>query len=431
MEFNRFYDIHFHSMDLSHANLTAYMKRFFTFKQFTKTVFTSIVKLPVTIFRKIKRLFNKNSDQGTSINKFKNLLSFMESSIKYDFLIVDYFLKNRDQFINSDNSFKLGGETYNKIVLCPLIMDFGYGSLDNSEVFYNIPPQKPIKDQIEDLFSAIDLYFKKDLEIDRENKTTKFIIKDYNKGKESKLFEIYPFMGLNTINYTYKEVEILLNKYFSDFSKEDTKEIRQNKLYNKMGNFKGDLNDYEDCKNIFAGIKLYPPLGFQPWPAEAMERKKVELLYKTACEKNIPITVHCGKGGFDVVKNSKELTDPGNQWEDVLKYYPNLKINFAHFGSGSRKWQKSIVKHINSKKRVYADFSYNINNDVFYKKLTKMIDKNRVLGKRILFGSDFMINLLKFKSYNEYLAIFSDSRKLSSNKKRALANKNPEEFLFV
>ena len=36
--------------------------------------------------------------------------------------------------------------------------------------------------------------------------------------KESKLFEIYPFLGLNTANYTLTEMkDQLLNKYFSEY----------------------------------------------------------------------------------------------------------------------------------------------------------------------------------------------------------------------
>ena len=40
------------------------------------------------------------------------------------------------------------------------------------------------------------------------------------------------------------------------------------KLFNAMGKFSGDFENREECKNIFAGIKVYPPLGFDPWPEE-------------------------------------------------------------------------------------------------------------------------------------------------------------------
>ncbi|GAH83666.1 unnamed protein product, partial [marine sediment metagenome] len=75
-------------------------------------------------------------------------------------------------------------------------------------------------------------------------------------------------------------------------------------------------------------------------------KAKVKLLYKTCVERNIPITTHCSNGGFKAASNPQELTDPGNNWAKVLKKYPDLKINFAHFGSGDNSWQQTIIKHI-------------------------------------------------------------------------------------
>lgn len=426
MDTRRFYDIHFHIMDLSHTNITAYLKRLFGFKEIVKSAGRFIHDL----FKSIIAL-NKKSEP--SINKTRNLLSFMENSIKYDFLVVENYLKNKDIFVNEVNEFKIEDEKFNKIVLCPLIMDFGYKSLNNDNVFYNIPPQKPITDQISDLFKSINYYYSKDLEIVNKDGITKFNIKDYTGDKGSKLFEIYPFMGLNTKNYTYNQIEEMLNKYFADFSKKNTPEERWNLLYDKMGEFSGDLDNPKDCKNIFAGIKLYPPLGFEPWPEDKKEKNKVELLYRTCIEKNIPLTVHCATGGFDVDKKSKFITDPGNQWAAVLNAYPELKINFAHFGLGSNKWQETLINYMNREgSKVYSDISYLTREDKYYKKIGKLVKSsigNR-LKYRLLFGSDFLINLFHVDSYNYYLKLFSKTKHIDKGIKIRLSNKNSEDFLF-
>ncbi len=407
----KLYDIHFHAMDLSHANITAFINRFI------KEGLANIIKnklAGLTIFKKIITLFllpvlllillpliilvttviliisvsfpNSRLTKSLydfiknkiipgrfidSTNKIRNLLSFMESSTKYDFLITEYFLKNRNpKIVASDNTFTIGNTKFNKIVLCPLIMDFGYKNLKSGNIFYNIPPEKPIKLQTIDLLIAIRTYFSKTISIKNEHGINKFKITENSEGKEAKLFEIYPFMGINTKNYTLKEVETLLLKYFGDFDKEDLAIKRKTMLYNKMGEFNYDLDDYNECKNIFAGIKLYPPLGFEPWPTEYDERKKVELLYEISVNKNIPIIVHCSTGGFLVENSYKEFSNPAKQWSEVLAKYPGLKINFAHFGSGNKNWKKTIINHIQKGiNNVYTDFSCNTQKDLYYKKL--------------------------------------------------------------
>ncbi len=68
------------------------------------------------------------------------------------------------------------------------------------------------------------------------------------------------------------------------------------------------------ANNIFAGIKLYPPLGFEPWPNNSEELTKVELLYDTCIKQNIPVIPHCSTGGFLVESNYKAFSDPSKQW---------------------------------------------------------------------------------------------------------------------
>jgi hypothetical protein len=292
----------------------------------------------------------------------------MESSILYDFLILEHFLKTKDKIVNDNNEFTVADNNYNKIVLCPLIMDFGYKSMENkNDIFYDIPPRKPITSQIEDLFASISTYYKKDLHINDTGTRTKFKVEDTTQKKEDKLFEIYPFMGINTKNYTLLEIKKMLSKYFSNFASTDTMEQRETKLLKKMGTFNGNLDDEDACKDIFAGIKVYPPLGFEPWPTVQEELAKVEHLYKICVDKNIPIITHCSTSGFSVTDNAQNFTDPNKQWLSVLAEYPTLKLDFAHFGSGDKKWTEKIVQHIiKEDSNVYTDFSSNAENDKYY-----------------------------------------------------------------
>lgn len=86
--------------------------------------------------------------------------------------------------------------------------------------------------------------------------------------------EIYPFLEITQrgdqydLNYIKTKI---FDKYFSDFETVD----RREKMINNMGAFDGNIDN-------FSGIKLYPPLGFDPWPdpkLDAKEHEKVLLIY--------------------------------------------------------------------------------------------------------------------------------------------------------
>lgn len=146
--------------------------------------------------------------------------------------------------------------------------------------------------------------------------------------------------------------------------------------------------EYKDHKNLlelvkqkllgsepaFCGIKLYAPIGFSPTDPVLMGTNVQEGIYNLCEENKIPITVHCSDSGFacfsrDVringyIKNGKELIEYKNQiltfntktisnhsgdaikeranklnhpsiWRKVLEKYPDLFINFAHFGGST------------------------------------------------------------------------------------------------
>jgi len=403
-----FYDIHTHIMDLSHPNYILFIKRL----GLEKYLFSLYIPIISNI---ISAIFASKS------KRILNLLSLMDNDISDLIKIAEIkdikpFLKN---LIIDDVSF-------DGIVITPLLMDFGqkYSSDFDNEVWYNSTPHKAIKNQVIDVFLGIAEYVRT--------------------GFDGKL-KIFPFLGLNTRNYSLKSdlnregniksvgIIDLLDKYFKDFTLEE-KEKREKKLLENMGNF--ESIDKLSCYS-FAGIKVYPPLGFDPWPDNEEEREKVKYLYNYCEKKAIPITTHCGVGGFQTVdKNTCYILASPLRWKKVFENYPNLKVNFAHFATSLKEWRKEILKLIVEYENVYTDIAYvcfkERDYEVLESEIKKLCGKGELLEKfysRLLFGSDFIINLLDCTSYYEYLANFKNTR-FFKGKKVLLCYENPRKFLF-
>jgi hypothetical protein len=85
---------------------------------------------------------------------------------------------------------------------------------------------------------------------------------------------------------------------------------------------------------------------------------------------------------------------------------------------------------------LYADISYQGVDESSYKDMMNFInghdgEKRSRLLERIIFGSDFMINLQDISSYSKYLRYFIDSDTLTLEEKDMLCNKNAERFLYI
>ncbi|MBA3681752.1 MAG: amidohydrolase family protein [Bacteroidetes bacterium] len=177
------------------------------------------------------------------------------------------------------------------------------------------------------------------------------------------------------------------------------------------------VQKYIEEKN-FAGLKLYPPLGYYPFDERLNE------IYAYAQKHQLPITTHCARGGVfykgeitdamkvhpktgEHIKEQKNkfftdiYTDPDN-YRYVLEQFPNLKINLAHFGGydewnkylgntmeeGQITWYDKICSLIRQYTNVYTDVSYTMfNADLF--NLLKLTLQDSTLNNKILYGSDF------------------------------------------
>lgn len=442
---HKLYDIHYHLFDLSHPNLLAFLLRddLITKNSVRKILGGLPFLFKITPLWLLSFLSRRISDRvkdflKNDAGKVLNLLSVMEGATDYHFLYTEYFLLKEKLYFG-----KSATAMYNKITVCPLIIDFGYKGMEKPDFFYNFPPAKPIVNQVIDLLRAIYFYYNYDI-ILHPDKPEKLKLIPTATPKEEKLFEIYPFLGINTQNYDLTEIAELFDKYFSGYEYDHSPSDRQIKLYNKMGTVKVDLEDMIFRRKevsdsgyysyLFAGIKLYPPLGFDPWPSDnPKELEKVRFLYSECIRRNLPVTVHCSEGGFNTSPDTRLLTDPSKRWQMVLSRpeYRNLKINFAHFGrqnNGKKDWQQSILSNIYRNGNVYTDCSCLTPNADDYEKIKEVMNKNS--ESNILFGTDFIINLMWSNSYNEYLNNFIRNPFLDDRQKEQMCEINPERFLF-
>lgn len=404
---NCFFDIHCHAFNLSHLNFSAYLHNLRPRQLIrSRTKAAYVIKIAEYMISR----FLLGSKKGS---KLGNLVSLMENDVGMFFLLIDHFLKsgNPDIF-RPDNTITLHGKSYQKFVLTPLMIDFNYPSTFD-RIFYDVPPEKPLAEQYEDLLKGIRDYYAFDLD------------SNFNKipAKGKKLFAIHPFLGVNTRNYkTPDEVKQLLDRYFGSYAA-DKKSAAENPDSQAL---------------FFAGIKVYPPLGYDPWPEDSAERAKVELLYDYCTQHGIPITSHCQEMGIDVDARANELVHP-DRWRSVLLQprYFNLKLNLAHFGRQDywffpkHEWERKIIALINERPHVYTDIAFRGFNRSYYKRMSQLTSDNPLLADRLLFGSDFLISLIEQNSYNDYLVQFASSTSvLGKDLADRMCSVNPWRFVY-
>ncbi len=469
-----FYDSHCHMMNLAHPNLTVMIKRTFkeampkklvdyfatvsTWPLVLKFLLWLLLFLPLLVFLTLVvfvgliliLLFIIPLTKGTLTGKFRekvanvmNLLAVMETDIgdcliQLEEELIKKYKKEGGLTLYGDS----GKQVYDNIVMTPLIMDFGLKNYQNSNSPYKVR-WKPVVAQVEDLCLGIRDYY-----LHRESYIT-------STGSPP-LFEIHPFLGINTRNYQLKSfspdegfpsfLENLLQKNFCEFENDVTPEMRHRKLSeHNWRTFNGNIESLGSY--AFAGIKVYPPLGFNPWPEdgdgykddEEIEREleKVRYLYAFCIQHNIPLTAHCNPNGFLVDKKYSKFASPA-KWAKVLaqQEFKQLRLNLAHFGGAERDdWRDQIADLVLKYDNVYTDISYQGVDKKIYVKLKRFLDskgadRQRLLEK-IIFGTDFMINLQDIATYGTYLQYFGETSELTLEEKELLCHKNAMKYLFL
>lgn len=212
---------------------------------------------------------------------------------------------------------------------------------------------------------------------------------------------------------------------------------------------------------LFFGVKFYPALGYSP------SDYRLEPIYEICQEFQIPIVTHCG--GEIVSTFSKDiwvyedfkqeksvvpgdtrkdrvfyLNDP-KRWESVLRKYPNLKINFAHFGNdeaffdenihSSRDYlarKRTILNLMKCYSGVFADFSYAFTSPHVYGSFMKTLNENTSgVQDRILFGTDFWVALFaKGERFVTHQTAFIQLFESNPNLRDKIFRTNAERYLF-
>ncbi len=256
-------------------------------------------------------------------------------------------------------------------------------------------------------------------------------IKKSNKVTTANKIKILPFLGLD------------LRRFEDDC----------NTVENVIVDYVGQIKTYNERKIIdglvngdVIGIKLYPSLGFDPFPEDGNTKTKYIKVYKKFNELKLPITIHCQKVAFKCgEKSSKVLiryTNPKN-WEKVLASpdLNDLRINLAHFGGESGvkdtirwneevedeffdditfngintyTWTFTIIKLLKKYKNVYSDisaFDFKDESAVLSLAWILCLDHNNYhefhnLGEyklidKLMWGSDYPMMLPTFKDYDE------------------------------
>ena len=97
----------------------------------------------------------------------------------------------------------------------------------------------------------------------------------------------------------------------------------------------------ERLNGSYVGIKLYPALGYDVWPADEAHRSIHVSLIQELALRGLPVTVHCQEGSFTAgpeFGSKKKLIDNAKptKWEQLLERSGEaamqLRLNLAHFG---------------------------------------------------------------------------------------------------
>lgn len=190
----------------------------------------------------------------------------------------------------------------------------------------------------------------------------------------------------------------------------------------------------------FRGIKLYPPLGYNP------DDPTLRPLYAFAAQHQIPVLTHCSRrgvkyrGGEFTDAQLDGLADP-DRYLPILDRHPELPLCLAHFGgdqewtkyltdqSSSASWLAKILETLRSGRypNLWTDISYTVfAQDGFLDLLSDLLSEERV-RERVLFGSDFYVvldaQLLEKKRWHQIQTT------LGPTLFKTIAEDNPRQYL--
>lgn len=177
------------------------------------------------------------------------------------------------------------------------------------------------------------------------------------------------------------------------------------------------------------GVKLYPPMGFQPWENKAHDNDpdwwpdnappngfgttldgQLQKIYKLCLERKVVIMAHANDSngaGPDFAKRA----DPA-LWDEVLKNLNDLRFNMGHSGGYEKvtnddRWFLDALRVARTFSHTYMDFSHfgEIYSSKKRKKLAKAFRRHQADSAKFMYASDWYM-LVSQKNYEEYLSNF-------------------------
>lgn len=428
---------------------------------FTKNVMTeSIIKLEGALSR-LERLSNPlaTKENAQMVTAGKNGLEFINTAIQntpqemYEIMKKDYGCD---------------------FIAVPLMLDLSYAFLaPNDKAFEN---KKTLARTLKKISEK------------RRMNVSNLKLNNIAEFMERKL-DIYDrsVLGVDVFQRSYEEQindlitikDALPNRVYPFFSIDP----RRNEEFS--GGVISEIKKYVGKDKSFIGLKLYTSLGYSPTHPVLFEGDDSVYGY---CEKNnIPITIHSSLEGFShmldqnyvegdiyypysglpipaldayedgIVKYDKNvrslifneitaerqiLLNHPKLWFKVLDKFPDLKINFAHFGgiiqmskfandNQTGFWPKYIIELMETYPNVYTDLScyYNKENnpnylkDIYHNVYLKLSES---VKSRVMYGSDYFMLSLFDTDLKDYIDAF---RKAFGNDFKQISEINPIHFL--
>jgi predicted TIM-barrel fold metal-dependent hydrolase/pimeloyl-ACP methyl ester carboxylesterase len=223
----------------------------------------------------------------------------------------------------------------------------------------------------------------------------------------------------------------------------------------------------------FKGIKLYAPNGYSPTDPRLFDDDSEFIngksLYSYCIDQKIPIMAHCSSAGYatfakelelcgdvridgkiksfskpteicfdssfliegfkDSVRERASVLNHPMLWEIVLEKYKDLQICLAHFGGESKEWQGKIAALVKDYDNVYTDLSCKIHREDLEQIKADYFDTEDEITDRILYGSDYFMNMLQKISFENYYKQFEDVFTIEQLNKMTLTV--PKKFLGI
>jgi predicted TIM-barrel fold metal-dependent hydrolase len=185
----------------------------------------------------------------------------------------------------------------------------------------------------------------------------------------------------------------------------------------------------------FAGVKLYPSLGY------SVDTAAMRKVYDYCMAVDLPVLVHCTDGGFYRDTGAIANSDP-DRWYPVLDDYPELRLCFGHCGGwkglvgggppAPGSWAEEVLEYLRSFPNVCADLSYHVDmmvggaleSDYFATLRALLADP--AIGGRILFGTDAWLVRLNVTDAH-YWRYFEHH--LTADEFRQITEEAPRRFL--